>query len=121
MTVFTRPDAVKVAVTIVSPAGLDTVQIPVPEHAPLQPVKAKPTAGTALRVTVAPELSPSVQSKPQVMPAPVTMPMPVFATESVYAVLVPKSGIVAGVSGSLEGMVSTALLGPVTAPAENVT
>ena len=42
-----------VAVTLLASLML-TVQLPVPLHAPLQPVKVLPVSGVAVRVTLAP-------------------------------------------------------------------
>ena len=41
---------VNVAVTLCA-CVMETVQAPVPAHAPLQPVKVEPVAGVAVRVT----------------------------------------------------------------------
>ena len=47
--------AVKVAVTLFT-ASMVTVQVPVPEQAPLQPEKLLPASGVAVRMTVVPLL-----------------------------------------------------------------
>ena len=44
---------VKVAVTVVAALML-TVHVPVPVHAPVQPLKVEPAAGVAVNVTVVP-------------------------------------------------------------------
>jgi len=69
---------VKDAVTDLA-AVMDTVQVPVPEHAPLQPVKVEPPAGLAVKVTDVPELYEAEQVAPQLIPAglEVTVPLPV--------------------------------------------
>ena len=63
-----------------------TVQLPVPEQAPLQPVKLEEFAGVAVRVTVDSAAKLWAQSVPQLIPAgeEVTVPEPVpeVATES---------------------------------------
>lgn len=67
-----------VAVTLCADVML-TVQLPVPLHAPLQPVKVLPVAGVAVRVTLAPLVKNALHVLPQSMPAGllVTMPIPV--------------------------------------------
>jgi hypothetical protein len=45
-----------------------TLQLPVPLQAPLQPVKADPLAGRAVRVTTVPSLKSLLQVVPQLMP-----------------------------------------------------
>jgi hypothetical protein len=79
--------ALKVAVTDWS-ALIVTTHVPVPEQpAPLQPVKADPAAGVAVKVTTVPSLKDAEQVAPQLIPAgaPVTEPEPdpVFVTVSV--------------------------------------
>jgi hypothetical protein len=87
------PDVVTVSVAGGRGAGpnvavtlwlLDTaiLQAPVPVHAPLQPVKTEPDAGTAARLTVEPELNVAEQVAPQFTPAGrlVTAPVPVPAS-----------------------------------------
>src|SRR5439155_18601821 len=79
----------KVAVTVVAAESVIT-HVPVPEQPPpLQPVKAEPAAGLALRVTTAPLAKLAVHVAPQVMPdgALVTVPAPVPALETVSAKL----------------------------------
>src|SRR5438034_11842158 len=82
-TVSTRA-GVKVAVTVVAAESV-TVQAPVPEQPPLQPVKVEPAAGTAVSVTAVPFVKLAEQVAPQVIPAGVlvTVPMPVPALETV--------------------------------------
>jgi len=55
-----------------------TVQVPVPEHAPLQPLNVDPVAGVAVRVTLVPLVNEATQVVPQAMPAGalVTVPLP---------------------------------------------
>ena len=61
-----------------------TVQVAVPEHAPLQPVKVEPVEGAAVRVTIVPGGYDSLQSIPQSIPSGELMieplPVPVFET-----------------------------------------
>src|SRR5262245_56007726 len=61
-----------------------TVQVPVPVHAPLQPVKVEPAAGIAVNVTLPPG-NPTRQAVGQLMPAgfDVTVPLPVPASVTV--------------------------------------
>jgi hypothetical protein len=56
-----------------------TVQAPVPEQAPLQPVKLEPVAAVAVRVTEVPEVTDALQVEPQFTPVglDVTVPEPV--------------------------------------------
>jgi hypothetical protein len=69
---------VKVAVAVVAAPSV-AEQVPVPVHAPLQPVKVEPVAGVAVSVTVAPPVKLALQVLPQVMPVgfEVTVPLPV--------------------------------------------
>ena len=67
---------VNVAVTLWAALML-TVQLPVPLHAPPQPVKVLPVAGVAVRVTLAPLLNDALQVEPQLMPAGVLVTVPV--------------------------------------------
>ena len=66
-----------------------TVQVPVPEHDPLQPVKVEPVVGVAVRVTLVPVLNEALQVAPQEIPVgllvtvPVPVPIPTVATVSV--------------------------------------
>ena len=75
-----------VAVTFCA-APMVTVQLPVPVHAPLQPVNVEPVAGAAVRVTLVPELKLALHVAPQLMPAgdEVTVPLPVPALPTVRA------------------------------------
>ena len=54
-------------------------QLPVPLHAPLQPVKVDPVAAVAVSVTLVPAVTVVLQVLPQVMPLglEVTVPVPV--------------------------------------------
>ena len=64
-------------------AVIDTTHFPVPAHAPVQPVKADPTAGVAVKVTTAPWGYSSEQSSPQSIPGndvTTPTPVPVFTT-----------------------------------------
>ena len=76
----------KVAVTFCAALML-TTQLPVPVHAPLQPVKLLPAADVAVRVTLAPVVKDALQLVPQLMPAGVLVivpePVPLRATLSV--------------------------------------
>src|SRR5688500_15994278 len=65
----------KVAVTARS-ADMVSWQVDVPLHAPDQPVKRYPSAGSAVSVTRAPASKVSLQSAPQSMPVPPTEPPP---------------------------------------------
>jgi hypothetical protein len=75
-----------VAVTLRAAVML-TVQVPVPVHAPLQPVKVEPAAGAAVRVTDVPDVYEALQVLPQLIPlgeeVTVPVPVPLFATVSV--------------------------------------
>ena len=76
----------KVAVTEVAALTV-TVQLPVPEHAPLQPVKVEPAAGVAVSVTEAPDPKLAAHVLPHAMPAgllaTVPVPPPALATVNV--------------------------------------
>jgi hypothetical protein len=67
----------KLAVTAVA-ADIETTHVPVPEQAPLHPVKVEPALADAVRVTVVPISYASTQSAPQSIPAGtlVTVPAP---------------------------------------------
>jgi hypothetical protein len=71
---------VKVAVTEVA-AFTVTVHVPVPLHAPLQPVNVEAPSGAAVRVTTVPESNGALHVVPQLIPAglEVTVPFPVPA------------------------------------------
>jgi len=71
-------DAMTVAVTDVSFAS-DSVQVPVPEQAPDQPVNSESESGFAVSVTVAPLANLALHAEPQLIPdgALVTVPSPV--------------------------------------------
>jgi hypothetical protein len=64
-----------------------TVQLPVPEHAPVQPVNVEPVAGVAVKVTAVPLANAAEQVAPQEMPVgalvTVPLPAPVLLTVSV--------------------------------------
>jgi hypothetical protein len=89
---------VNVAVTLRAAVML-TVQVPVPVHAPLQPVKVEPVVAAAVRVTDAPELNAALQVLPQVIPAgfdvtvPVPVPLLVRVRVEVVGVLVAKVAV----------------------------
>ena len=53
-----------------------TEQLPVPAHAPLQPVNVEPVAAVAVRVTAVPPATECEQSVPQLIPGPATVPVP---------------------------------------------
>ena len=76
----------KVAVTVVAAVSV-TVHVAVPEHPPpLQPVKAEPAAGLAVRVTALPLVKLAEQLVPQLIPAgalvTVPEPLPDLTTDS---------------------------------------
>ena len=68
---------------------MSRLHVPVPEQAPLQPVKLDPPAAAAVRTSMVPLSKSSVQSEPQEIPVPVTVPVPVpsFATVSFRCVM----------------------------------
>lgn len=85
-TLSAKVDAeLNVAVTLRA-CVIDTVQVPVPEHAPLQPAKLEPLVAEAVRVTEAPAAKLALQVLPQLMPpvfeVTVPEPLPAFATLS---------------------------------------
>jgi hypothetical protein len=76
----------KLAVTAFA-ASMATMQVPVPEHAPDQPVKVDEAVGVAVSVTVAPAAKAAEQTLPQAMPegADVTVPVPAPLLSTVKA------------------------------------
>src|SRR5512145_1944372 len=70
--------AVNVATTFLV-SSIVTTQLPVPLHAPLQPVKDDPTFGVACKVTWVFSSKAAEQARPQAIPAGslVTVPVPV--------------------------------------------
>src|SRR5438132_6829110 len=72
----------KVAVAVVAAESV-TVQAPVPEQPPLQPVKVEPAAGTAVSVTAVPFVKLAEQVAPQVIPAGLLVTVPVPAPAGV--------------------------------------
>jgi hypothetical protein len=79
-------EVLKVAVTALA-AVMVTLQVPVPEQAPLQPAKVDPAAAVAVRVTGVPLAKLALQVLGQVMPAGLllTDPEPVPASVTVSA------------------------------------
>lgn len=77
---------VKVAVTDLA-VSIVTLQLPVPLHAPDQPVKSESADVAAVRVTAVPALKLEAQAAPQSIPAgeEVTVPVPVPALFTVSA------------------------------------
>jgi hypothetical protein len=75
-------------------AFIVTVQLPVPEHAPLQPEKTSFAPACAVSVTTVPLLKALLQVVPQLTPAgllvttPFWLPLPPLVTVSVYLVVV---------------------------------
>lgn len=61
-----------------------TAQVPVPEQAPLQPLKLYPYCAAAVRVTTVPELKDELHVVPQPMPEgdELTEPKPTLLTDS---------------------------------------
>src|ERR1700728_5185804 len=76
----------KAAVTL-SAALMVTTQLPLPLHAPLQPLKNQPLAGVSVSVTCVPLAKLALQVEPQLIPdgVLVTVPLPDTPAESVYA------------------------------------
>src|SRR6267142_1949453 len=76
----------KVAVTACAAFAV-MLQVPVPAQLPLQPVKAEPIAGAAVKVTTVPEVKEVKQVEGQEMPAGalVTVPLPAPAVVTVSA------------------------------------
>jgi len=64
-----------------------TLQVPVPEHDPLQPSKVEPLAGVAVRVILVPDAKLLLHVLPQLIPegllVTVPLPKPVLYTERV--------------------------------------
>lgn len=61
--------------------------MPVPaQNALLQPKKAEPAAGVAVKVILVPELNVAEQDEPQLIPAGalITEPLPLVSTDKVY-------------------------------------
>ena len=71
----------KVAPTFLA-AVMVTMQLPVPEQAPLHPLNRFLAAGVAVSVTVVPALKPNWHVDPQLMPRGLllTLPLPDFVT-----------------------------------------
>src|SRR5579872_2645140 len=86
VTVSANVTALNVAVTALA-AVMVTLQVPVPEQAPLQPAKVDPAAAVAVRVTGVPLAKLALQVLGQVMPAGLllTDPEPVPASVTVNA------------------------------------
>ena len=68
-------------------ASIVTVQVPVPVHAPLQPMKLDVPSGVAVNVTTAPASKDAEQVAPQVIPSglDVTVPPPVPVLDTLRA------------------------------------
>ncbi len=67
-----------------------TAHVPVPEQAPLQPMKVEPETAVAVSVIVVPWVTACEQVAPQLMPAGVLVtvpePVPSFVTDSIMSV-----------------------------------
>jgi hypothetical protein len=89
----------KLAVTLFA-ASTVTVQVAVPEQAPLHPVNWYPLSGVAVRVTGVPLLKGALQVLPQSMPAGelVILPLPLLVTVSANW---PLGGMIAKVAVTL--------------------
>jgi hypothetical protein len=78
--------AAKVAVRLLA-ASTTRAQLPVPVQAPLQPVKAEPEAGVALRAMLIPDAKEALHVLPQSTPfgleATVPLPVPALVTAAV--------------------------------------
>lgn len=61
---------------------IDTIQPPVPEHAPPQPVKTKPAAGLTVIATFVPDTNEPEHVLPQLMPAGLLESFPPVAGEA---------------------------------------
>jgi hypothetical protein len=72
------------AFTFAALGPMDKLHAPVPEHAPVQPPKAEPPAGTAVKTTLDPFAKFEEQVGPQLMPAGalVTCPLPLPIRET---------------------------------------
>ncbi len=109
--------ALNVAVTDRA-AVIDTVQVPVPVQAPLQPAKLEPLAAEAVRVTEVPLAKLALQVLPQLMPAGVELtvpvPVPALATVRVWLVALAVKVAVADCAAVPAGMVQVPV--PVQAP-----
>src|SRR6267142_2810950 len=83
---LTPATLLKVAVTACAAFAV-MLQVPVPAQLPLQPVKAEPIAGAAVKVTTVPEVKEVKQVEGQEMPAGalVTVPLPAPAVVTVSA------------------------------------
>ena len=90
----------KLAVTDLA-AFIVTVQVPVPEQAPPQPVKAEPMDSVAVSVTDVLLVKAAEQIEPQLMPAgmlvTVPLPRPVLVTDNEYRIGVGVGGMGVGV------------------------
>ena len=58
-----------------------TTQVPMPEHAPLQPAKKDPVVGTAVSITWVLFIYDSEQSEPQLIPVGLLVTVPEFTTQ----------------------------------------
>ncbi|HUF31421.1 MAG TPA: hypothetical protein VMM77_12285 [Gemmatimonadaceae bacterium] len=78
--------SVNVAVTLRA-WFIKTWHVPVPAHAPIQPVNSEPLAGCAVNVTTVPLLNDALHAEPHVIPAgvdvTVPLPLPSLVTVSV--------------------------------------
>jgi hypothetical protein len=81
---------VKVAVTLVA-VVMETVHVPVPEHAPPQPANVEPLEGVAVSVTDVPWSNVALQAEPQLIPAGLDVTVPVPDPASVTASTWPDS------------------------------
>jgi hypothetical protein len=92
---------VNVAVTVLA-ASIVTTQLPVPVHAPDQPLKVELLSADAVKVTIVPALYVSEQSDPQLIPAgaEVTVPLPVppLFTVSVFGCTAVKLALIVWVA-----------------------